>query len=297
LNLSSSRIAIAGTGNIAQSLGRLLLQGGVEVVQLVGRNLHSARRAAAFIGEGVAAGTFSDLTPRAERLIIAVADSALAQVVLDITRGEFSKGIVLHTSGGSGLDPMEPLRQRGIDVGVIHPLQSVPSPQRGVECLPGSFFAVAGDAAAVSWAESLAASLYGRVLHIGISHWALYHAAAVIASNYQVTLLDAALELLGNTGIPPGTALEALAPIVRATTENALSRGTVGSLTGPIQRGDLETVSRHLGALAGATPETRHLYTSLGLRTVPLAVSGGLSRDKAVSIQAALRASQAEITK
>jgi predicted short-subunit dehydrogenase-like oxidoreductase (DUF2520 family) len=297
LNLNSCGIAIVGTGNIAQSLGRLLCQRGVEVLQLVGRNLNHAKRAVAFVGYGVTAGTFSDLTPGTERLVIAVADSALPQVVLDLIRSGFSNGIVLHTSGGSGFDPFKPLSARGIHVGVIHPLQSVPSPDRGVECLPGSFFALAGDAAAVSWAESLAASLTGRVLRIERRHWALYHAAAVMASNYQVTLLDAALELFREAGIPAGTALEALAPIVRATTENVLSRGTHESLTGPIQRGDVKTVSRHLAALVHAAPETRRLYTALGLRTIPLAVNRGLSPETAASLQAALRAPQAEIAK
>jgi predicted short-subunit dehydrogenase-like oxidoreductase (DUF2520 family) len=172
LSLNSTGIAIAGTGNIAQSLGRLLRRGGIEVIQIVGRSLDSATRAAAFVGNDVAAGTLRNLAPRVERLIVAVTDSALPEVALDLVRYGFSKGIVLHTSGGSGLDPLKPLSARGVVVGIIHPLQTVPFPDRGVQSLPGSFFAVAGDAAAVSWAESLAAFPAGRVLHIEMRHWA-----------------------------------------------------------------------------------------------------------------------------
>jgi predicted short-subunit dehydrogenase-like oxidoreductase (DUF2520 family) len=292
-----SAIAVIGTGNIARSLGRLLHKTGADIVQAVGRSIDTAREAAEFIGEGVAAGTFRELNPRADHLIVAVADHALSQVVIEIVGAGFASGVVLHTSGGSGLNALQPLREQGTAVGVLHPLQSVPSPAQGLNSLPGSFFALAGDPAAVSWAASLVALLRGRPIRINADHWALYHAAAVMASNYQVTLLDSALELFAQAGVPSDIALEALAPIVRATAENVLLSGPAAALTGPIQRGDAETVRAHLRTLISASPETRQAYVALGLRTVPIAVRSGLPSAEAACVQAALEAAQTEIAK
>lgn len=290
-------IAVIGTGNVAQSLGRLLHESGADVVQVIGRDIDAARKAAEFAGEGVAAGMLGELNPGVDHLVIAVADRALPQVISEIAGAGFAKGVVLHTSGSSGLNALQPLREQGTAVGVLHPLQSVPSPVDGLSRLPGSFFALAGDPAAVIWAESLVALLRGRPIRINADHWALYHAAAVMASNYQVTLLDSALELFAQAGVPSDVALEALAPIVRATAENVLSSGPVAALTGPIQRGDVETVGAHLTALVSASTETRQAYVALGLRTVPIAVRRGLPSAAAARMQAALETAQAEIAK
>jgi predicted short-subunit dehydrogenase-like oxidoreductase (DUF2520 family) len=92
-----------------------------------------------------------------------------------------------------------------------------------------------------------------------------------MACNYQVTLVDAALELMEIAGINRVQALGALGPILRATTENILLAGPEAALTGPIRRGDIGTITKHLEALNTASPETRKLYVAAGLRTVPVA--------------------------
>lgn len=294
---NKSGIAIAGTGNIAQSLGRLLRDGGADVVQVIGRDPDRARKAAAFIGAGVAAGTFAELACRVNRIIVAVADHALPEVVQAIVLAGFSGGLALHTSGGSGLDTLKPLAERGTQTGIIHPLQSVPSPDDGMNSLPGSFFAVAGDEAAISWAKTLVGVLEGRLIRVDADGWALYHAGAVMASNYQVTLIDSALELFAGAGVSREIAMEALASIVRATNENIFARGPESALTGPIQRADVETVKRHVRALASATPETRRAYVALGLRTLPIAVRRGSTGPESRSIQGVFETAINEVAK
>src|SRR6185437_1456273 len=118
--------------------------------------------------------------------------------------------------------------------------------------------------------------------------WHLYHAAAVFASNYHVTLIDAALELMQGAGLARGAALDALRPIVHATTENVLSSGPERALTGPILRGDAGTVRKHFQALERCLPETKDLYAAAGLRTVMLAMRSGLSSEAAREITEAL---------
>jgi predicted short-subunit dehydrogenase-like oxidoreductase (DUF2520 family) len=108
-----------------------------------------------------------------------------------------------------------------------------------------------------------------------------------MASNYHVTLVDAALELAGLAGIAREAALDALAPIIRATTENVLTSGPEQALTGPIRRGDAETIRRHLAAIGDSLPETRELYNAAGLRTIAVAERAGLPREAANKIAAA----------
>ncbi len=92
------------------------------------------------------------------------------------------------------------LRREGNSVGVLHPLQAVPDAERGMETLPGAAYAFAGDDAAYDWARLLIKHLDGKPLAVDPAHWRRHHAAAVMASNYNATLVDAALELMGIAG-------------------------------------------------------------------------------------------------
>jgi predicted short-subunit dehydrogenase-like oxidoreductase (DUF2520 family) len=118
--------------------------------------------------------------------------------------------------------------------------------------------------------------------------WALYHAAAVVASNYQVTLLDAALEILEQTGVARREGLAALAPIARATLENVLSLGPQDALTGPISRGDVESVRRNLEALNAVSTWTRELYRAAGRRTLPIAQRRGVAQARLQELEKSL---------
>jgi predicted short-subunit dehydrogenase-like oxidoreductase (DUF2520 family) len=126
------------------------------------------------------------------------------------------------------------------------------------------------------------------MLTIQPDRWALYHAAAVVASNYQVTLLDAALEILEQTGVARREGLAALAPIARATLENVLSLGPQDALTGPISRGDVESVRRNLEALNAVSTWTRELYRAAGRRTLPIAQRRGLAQARLQELEKSL---------
>lgn len=269
-------IGIVGAGRIAQSLGQLLNRRGATVASVAARTLASAEAAASFIGPPARPVAFSQLASEADHLILCVTDGALPTVAQELQRNGFSRGCVLHTSGGGGLSPLASLSAMGVAVGVLHPLQTVPTPDAGVKNLPGSHFAIGGDPPAVQWASELVALLQGHALHIEADAWPLYHAAAVMASNYQCALVASALELLIRSGVDRETALAAIGPIIRAAAHNNAAHGPVNALTGPIARGDAGTVKAHLTALAAASPETRQLYVAAGLRTLPIAQERGL---------------------
>lgn len=267
----SGPIGIAGAGRVAQALGRLLLEAGEPVVAIAGREPGRAARAAAFVGEGVTHVAFENLPALATRILIAVPDDALMEVADRLAQGGMAAGVALHTSGARSASVLEALERRGVSCGVLHPLQTVASPKQGVRALPGSAFAVVASGEAAAWALEIVALLGGNALRIQPGQQPLYHAAAVMASNYVVALVDAAVILMEEAGIDRLDALRALTPLLAASAANAVNLTPAAALTGPIQRRDLETVEMHLRALDHAPRTVSELYRSAGRHTVELA--------------------------
>ena len=274
MNLSTTPLAIIGSGRLASALGRVFADRGVPVRAIASRNLEHARVAAQFIGgaEPVELEAIPDL---AHRVLIAVSDNAIREVAQRLARAGLKDGIVLHTAGSRGPEELAPLGA-GASTGVLYPLQTFPTPQQGVLSLPGTYFAVTGDQRAVEWARQIVDLIPGNFLSLAPKQWALCHAAAVLASNYQVTLLDAALEALEHAGVAREEGLAAMAPLVRATLENVFRLGPQSALTGPVSRGDVETVRRNRKALGAVSPATQELYRAAGRRTIPIARQQGL---------------------
>jgi predicted short-subunit dehydrogenase-like oxidoreductase (DUF2520 family) len=266
----ASLIGIAGAGRIGQALGRLLRDRGEPVVAIAGRNPQRTAASAAFVGESVEAVSYSELPSRASRILIAVPDDALDSVVAVIARG-MQAGIALHTCGTRGPEALAPLEVKGVSCAAMHPLQTVTTPDQGLTALPGATFTITGSGAASEWAFGIAALLNGKALKISPEQRPLYHAAAVMANNYLVALIDAAVILMRESGIEEEQALSALAPLIRAGVENALRTGPLAALTGPIERGDDTTVAAHLRALSGAPESVKTLYRAAGLHAVEMA--------------------------
>jgi predicted short-subunit dehydrogenase-like oxidoreductase (DUF2520 family) len=269
--LRPAPIGIAGAGRVAQALGRLLFDCGQPVAALAGREPGRTSRAAAFAGNGVAAVSFEALPDFAARILIAVPDDALDEVALRLARGGMPAGAVLHTSGACGPEVLKALAEQGVSCGVLHPLQTVATPEQGVRALPGSAFAVIASGAAEAWALEIVALLNGCALEVRPERQPLYHAAAVMASNYLVALMDAAVILMEEAGIGRDKALRALTPLLTASAANVVALAPEAALTGPIERRDLRTVGAHLSALEQAPRTVSELYRSAARHTVELA--------------------------
>jgi predicted short-subunit dehydrogenase-like oxidoreductase (DUF2520 family) len=189
----------------------------------------------------------------AQIVLLCVPDRAIAEAARAVEQGPW----VAHVSGGTHLGVLEPHARRF----GLHPLQTF-SRARGPEQLDGAFAAVGGETEeALATGFELAETLGLRPFELDDTLRALYHAGAVVASNYLVTLERAAAELMALAGAPP----EALVPLMRRTIENGFE------LTGPIERGDWATVEAHLEALDEQRPELRPLYETLAEATRELA--------------------------
>jgi predicted short-subunit dehydrogenase-like oxidoreductase (DUF2520 family) len=193
----------------------------------------------------------------------------------------------LHLAGALSTEPLAPLHAAGYAVGSMHPLQAVADPWSGGERLIGSAFALGGEPAALSAAKRLVHALGGRALIVPPVQRPTYHTAAVFASNYVVALVATAVRLLGHTGIEEGEALSAVLPLVRGTLDNLEHLGLASALTGPVARGDIETVRAHLCRLS---PADRALYCALGRETLQLARAAGLDELRAAELHALLAA-------
>jgi len=287
-SFDAERIAVAGAGRLAQALGRLLRERGEPVTAVASRQPAHAQAAALFIG-GVEPVPYAELPARAGRVLIVVSDEAITPVAALLAAAGMKQGCALHTCGACGPEALQPLAAAGVSCATLHPLMTVSSPARGLSALPGSAFAISGDQPAAAWAERIAALLDGLPLRIPSPLRPLYHAAAVMASNYLIALLDAAVTIMAEIGIERRQALRAIRPLAQATIDNVLDLGPLEALTGPVHRGDAATISSHLAALSRLSPSLPALYRAAGLHTLELARRRGLPEDKAARILELLR--------
>jgi predicted short-subunit dehydrogenase-like oxidoreductase (DUF2520 family) len=191
---------------------------------------------------------------RPELVLLCVPDDAIAEVAAAVELGPW----VAHVSGATRLAALDPHVRRFS----VHPLQTF-TKARGAEQLDGAWAAVtAEDADAHARGFWLADTLGLRAFELADDARPAYHAGAAFASNYLVTIQRAAALLFESAGAPP----EALVPLMRRTIENGFE------LTGPIARGDWETVERHREAIQAARPELDHLYETLAGATVAIAL-------------------------
>jgi predicted short-subunit dehydrogenase-like oxidoreductase (DUF2520 family) len=209
--------------------------------------------------------------PRTGILFLAVPDGAVREMAARVaSMAPPAELAIVHLSGALGLDALDALQDN--PRGSFHPLQSFPFPRD-----PSAFrgITVAVDATTPALRRrlaSLARELGARPKHVGDAERVRYHAAAVFASNFVDVVVAEAVRLLERAGWREDEAVRALLPLIEGAVANIRRRGTVRALTGPIRRGDAETVSRHLAAM-----ENPDLYRMLGLAALQIAEEAGLA--------------------
>ena len=237
------RLRVVGAGRAGRSLAGALGRAGWDVVGLLGR-----------------ADDASDALADVDLLVIATPDAAIADVAAAVEPDD--RAVVAHLAGSLGLDVLAPHRRTA----ALHPLVSLPDPEVGARRLAGgAWFAVAGDPIV----QRAVADLGGRWFEVADVDRATYHAAAAVASNHLVALLGQVARLAEGIGVP----FEAYVDLARASLENVAALGPAAALTGPVARGDWDTVARHLAALP---PEECDAYRALAAAARRLVDGGGL---------------------
>jgi len=267
------KLGFIGAGTVGTALSVSLSSQGYPVVAVSSRSQASARNLAQAISGCLPVSSNQDVADSAELVFITTPDDAIAPVVSQI---QWHKGqSVVHCSGADSTDILEPARKSGAYVGVFHPLQTFASVRQALENTPGSTFALEAEEPLLTTLKDMATALGGYWIELKAGDKVVYHASAVIACNYLVTLVKLAADLWQTFDIPRHQAIRALLPLIRGTIHNIDTVGIPQCLTGPIARGDTGTIKKHLDALQKAAPGLLSTYRELGRQTIPIALAKG----------------------
>ena len=273
-------IGFIGAGTVGTALGAKLSEAGYPVAAVADVSREAAERFATFIPAARIFPSAQELVDATPFVFVTTPDDLIGRVVAEIRWGDQHE--VVHCSGAASLDVLEPARRAGAEVGSFHPCQSFAGVEQAIRNLPGSTFAIEASSPLKETLARMAEDMGCSWITLGPGDKALYHAAAVFASNYFVTVVGIAADLFGRFGIEPSRAIDVIMPLLEGTLKNIKDMGLPRCLTGPVARGDLGTVKRHVEALRERAPEFLRVYVELALKAVPIAVAKGtLSERKA----------------
>jgi predicted short-subunit dehydrogenase-like oxidoreductase (DUF2520 family) len=270
--LPTNSLNIVGAGHVGRALGRVFTARGIFAVQdVLTRSQASAQAAAGFIGAGHAVDAPGWLRA-ADVWMLAVSDDRLPEVAAALAQTHDVRGaVVFHCSGAKASGELAPLRAAGATVASVHPVRSFADPAAVAAAFDGTWCGVEGDPAALALLVPAFEAAGARIVAIDPAAKTVYHAASVFASNYLVTVLDAALRAYQAAGIPEGVARELAQPLAAETLANVMRLGAEQALSGPIARGDEATVARQQTAVDAWDDGSGALYTALAQATRALA--------------------------
>ncbi len=281
------KIGFIGAGTTGTALAVRLSQKGCPVVAVSSRTLSSAQKLAGLVPNCGVCHTAQEVAEAAGLVFITTPDDVIAQVCTEVQWHEGQS--VVHCSGAHSVDILDPAKKLGAAVGSFHPLQTFADVDQAIENLPGSTFALEAREPLLSTLKELTSLLNGNWVELKPGDKVLYHAAAVFACNYMVTLVKLALDLWQDFGVSQKEATRALLPLLRGTINNIGNIGLPDCLTGPVARGDSGTIERHLSALETRSPSLLTTYKELGLQTIPIALAKGkIDAQKAEEMKALL---------
>lgn len=268
-------VAVVGRGAVGTTLARALCAAGAEVRRVPGRDLRPEA-----LGD-------------ADVVLLAIPDAALADAAARLAQAK-PRRVILHVAGARTPAELASARSGGHAVGAMHPLVSF-ADRKHPPGLANATFVIAGDTRAIAAASRIAERVGARAL-VAEVHGPAYHAAAAMVANGAAALAHAGADLLMALGCDRVDAEIALAGLLRSVASNVASVGVPAALTGPIVRGDAETVARHRAAVEGVDPALRVVYDAAARAIVRCAVDAGLERGRADRVIDAL-SSEIELEK
>jgi predicted short-subunit dehydrogenase-like oxidoreductase (DUF2520 family) len=270
-----NNFVIIGLGMVGTAIGFLLKKAGYKIIAIADNSPAALRRARPYTG-GEAFRKPQEAAQEADCILITTPDDAISSACKEIALCPAIKGkFVFHMSGAGGLDLLEPAKKAGAAVASIHPLQSFSSIDQAIQNIPGSYFGITADKKAEMLAKKIVRDIGGFPLLISAAQKPLYHAAACVASNYLVSLLNVVEFFYQAIGLTEKEAKKAYLPLVYGSLKNIERSGSITALSGPIARGDFGTVRKHIAAISDNLPQYASLYSSLGLLTVKIAQQKG----------------------
>ncbi len=266
------RIIVVGPGRAGGSLAVAAHEAGHEIVGIVTRRADDQEVARHL---GVVARLIGNPMPEADLLVVAVRDDAIRHVARSLAGHAIPVARVVHLSGLVSRSALDPLRDAGLAAGSFHPLQTFPDWSTGSGSFRGAHVAITAGAALGDFLEELAGSLGCQAFRIADAAKPLYHAAAASSANYVVAALAVAERLYAEAGVDYRVAR----PLVEQIVANAFDMGPRPALTGPIARGDTETVRSQLQAVELHAPAVSEMFRAFARVTASVAGTSAIMEE------------------
>lgn len=274
-------INIIGAGNLGKTIARLIFSHNVGLIQgICNSSIESSEQAAYFIGQGQAK-KINELLP-ADITFITTPDDQIESCCNKLVESSNLKegSIVLHCSGSLSSEILRITKKRGCFTASVHPMRSFAKPEISITQYPGTYCAIEGDDKAIATLNKIFTDIGSTLYTVNRNKKGSYHAAGVFASNYLVTVCQNAFFCLENAEVEKEMASKIIISLMKSTLNNLeVTLSPEKSLTGPIQRGDINTLKKHLDSLPYTISQ---LYKILGLATLPIA---NLPKDKREKIE------------
>ncbi|MFZ3106603.1 MAG: DUF2520 domain-containing protein [Candidatus Hydromicrobium sp.] len=276
-------LCVIGAGRVGTTVSYTLAEKelpNIKLKAISSRSVESLNRAKKILGSKAAGVIFtrenSKAVSQANCILICTPDDVISNVCSDIFKDkskDFKNYYAIHFSGSKSLEVLNSARAAGAEIASIHPLKSFASIEEAIKSLPGTIFGITySSTESKKMAEFLVKSLGGEIIEVENNKKPLYHAAACVASNYLVTLINYAVLIHKKMGIKPEDSLKGLMGLVEDTVSNIKKMGTEKSLTGPIARGDVGTIKEHVKSFNEFfSKEDSALYRMMGIETSKIA--------------------------
>jgi len=276
-------LCVIGAGRVGTTVSYTLAEKelpNIKLKAISSRSMESLNRAKKILGRKAAGVIFTRENSKAVSLanciLICTPDDVINSVCSEIFKDkskDFKNYYAIHFSGSKSLEVLNSARAAGAEIASIHPLRSFASIEEAIKSLPGTIFGITySSTESKKMAEFLVKSLGGEIIEVENNKKPLYHAAACVASNYLVTLINYAVLIHKKMGIRPEDSLKGLMGLVEGTVSNIKKMGTEKALTGPIARGDVGTIKEHVKSFNEFfSKEDSALYRMMGIETSKIA--------------------------
>jgi len=256
------KISIIGVGRLGSALANALYKNHYAIVGLIDHSFSLAKNVAKLVGSEIFSNKILDLA-ESDIIFIAVPDDEINSVVSDLTgcfkRKQVAK-FVFHTSGALTSDVFDPLIEFDVVGASLHPIQAFTGEKCDWRKFQNIYFGVEGNPTAIEKASEIIKAIKGHKIYIPKQHKSLYHLACTIASNYMISLMIPVTDLFKQLNFSEHETLEIIHPLLLTTLTNLKCREIEGALTGPISRGDIGTIKKHVGILSKKFPAYKSLY-------------------------------------
>lgn len=265
------KISIIGAGRLGTCLGKALFRAGYSISSLTANTLQEAEESSRIIGQGKPGTDNIHAAEMGEIILLTVPDDLIEKTAKELSKAALSwkDKQVFHCSGLHSSHILKPLEELGAETASFHPIQTFSSKKSEPGLFNNIYVSLEGNQRAQKTAEDMITRIGGRFFSIRAEDKPLYHSACSIASNLMVILLDAAVELLKHTGKNEKESFEMLFPLIKRTLQNVKEFSISQALTGPVKRGDIDTISHQLRSLS-VLPEIRSIYIQLTSRALDL---------------------------